>query len=208
MAGMKPEVAAARQLFLYGAGDGRRVLSTRGLCEATGVHPQTIHKWMPKWEKEAEEIISNSSENGQALRLSAEDLQLHKSSMSALADQLTQIQWELDRHADIVADLREWARETSDLEFSMNLLDKYLRMQGSKATLRGQFLAYQKQFATLSGVVDLKDIAVVSAKELSKGRAKQTLKSEENAGAPKIVGPAAHGVFARVANSPRPEPSE
>lgn len=202
--GTKPEIEVARQLYLYGAGDGKRVISTKGLVEATGLHPETIANHLPKWEKQAEEILINSNSVGLGLELSAKDLQLHKDCMNTLAEQLKQIEWEMDKISDIAADLRQWAKETSDPEESFQMLDRYLRSMGSKATLRSQFLAYQKQFATLSGVIDLKDISVTAAKEMSKGRAKLKLKSEENGDPPKNAGSNLTGVFARPQNAPRP----
>ncbi len=199
--GQKAEVVAARQLYIYGNGDGKRVIGVKALVEATGLSETTIGKHLPKWQAEVEEILMNADSSTLGLQLSAKDLQLHKECMNTLSDQIKQIQWELDKHADIVADLREWARETSDLEFSMRLLETYLRTSGAKATLRSQFLSYQKQFATLSGVVDLKDISVVSAKEIAKGKAKLDLKKLESEAGMKPAGPPTNGVFARPAQN-------
>ncbi len=205
MAGMKAEVVAARQLFLYGNGDGRRVIGVQALCEATGVHEQTIWKYMPKWQKELEEILANSSDVSLALHLSAETLATNKRLNQKLEDQVNQIIWELEKHDDIAADLREWARETGDLEFSMRLLETYLRTCGSKATLRGQLLAYQKAWTNAVGVEGMKDVSLTAAKELSKGRAKMKLKSEESEAGVKNVGPRLGGVFERPGNVPRPD---
>ncbi len=207
--GQKAEVEVARQLFIYGAGDGKRVISVRALCEATGLHEQTIGVHLPKWQKEVEEILINSNISDLGLSLSAKDLDQHKTDMEAIRSQLAQIQWELDRHDEITAALQDWAStiSTEDPEFgekSFRILETYLRMSGSKATLRGQLLSYQKQWATMAGIVDLKDISVIAAKEMSKGRAKMKLKSEENQDAPKNVGGLSSGVFARVGNTPRP----
>ena len=54
------------------------------------------------------------------------------------------------------------------------------------------------------GVEGMKDVSLTAAKELSKGRAKQKLKAEENEGGIKNVGPRLGGVFERPSSAPRP----
>lgn len=174
-AGTKFEVDTARQLFLYGAGDGRRILNAKALAEASGLHIETIRKRMPQWLKEAEGILSGASSSGLALNLSRETMDLHKSNMVFLEKQLQLIKYELDTMDTITEKLEDWLDKFSgenEFEKAIQIFHDWQRASGTKSSLRSQFLALQKQHATLSGIVDLKDIEVVRAKEISKGKAK------------------------------------
>lgn len=198
---VKSETQIARQLFLYGAGDGKRVISVKALCEATGLHEQTIGKHLPKWQKEAEEILMNSTESGLGLALSAKDLALHKSCMNKLESEIKQIMWELETVESITAKLEGWMDkfkgEDGEQDKALRILEAWQRNCGQKSSLRSQFLALQKQWTSLSGVVDLKDIQVTKEKTLAVGKAKLDLKREENqAGIRDSNGPIS-GVFAR-----------
>lgn len=196
----KAETETARQLFLYGAGDGKRIISVKGLVEATGLHEQTIGKHMPKWKKEAEEILMKSSETGLGLALSAKQLEQHTKDMDALRDQLDQVKWELKTIEKITAKLEGWMDKFSgdegEQDKALRILEAWQRNCGQKSSLRSQFLALQKQWTNLSGVVDLKDIQVVKEKAMATGRARLALKKEETETAPKEANPAT-GIFAR-----------
>lgn len=196
----KAETETARQLFLYGAGDGKRIISVKGLVEATGLHEQTIGKHMPKWKKEAEEILMKSAETGLGLALSAKQLEQHTKDMDALRDQLDQVKWELKTIEKITAKLEGWMDKFSgdegEQDKALRILEAWQRNCGQKSSLRSQFLALQKQWTSLSGVVDLKDIQVVKEKSLAVGRARLELKKEETETGPREANPAT-GIFAR-----------
>lgn len=177
MAGGTPkfEIDTARQLFLYGAGDGKRVINAQALADQTGLHIETIRRHMRKWLAEAEALLSGASQNGLALNLSRETMDLHTSNMIFLEKQLQVLKYELDTMDTITEKLEDWLDKFSgenEFEKAIQIFHDWQRASGTKSSLRSQFLALQKQHATLSGIVDLKDIEVVRAKEISKGKAK------------------------------------
>jgi hypothetical protein len=199
--GLKSEVVAARQLYLYGAGDGKRVISVQALVKATGLHEQTIGKHMPGWQKEAEEILMNSNETGLGLSLSAKELSLHKSDMCHLRQQIQQVKWELDTIESITSKLEGWMDkfngEDGEQDKALRILEAWQRNCGQKSSLRGQFLSLQKQWTSLSGVVDLKDIQVTKEKAIAVGKAKLDIKKLENESGVRDVGNPLSGVFKR-----------
>lgn len=200
---LKPNVSATRQLFLYGNGDGKRILSIPALQKLTGCHPDTIRKHLPAWEKEAEKILINSNDSCLAFSLSEESLAAHESDMIFLRDNISQIKWEMDNLDNVIEKLEticgNFSLNTENGDDAIKLFDRYLRASLNKANLRGQFLAAQKQWTSLSGIVDLKDIQVVRQREIAKGKGKMDLKkleAEENQGPKNIT---RTGVFARPA---------
>jgi hypothetical protein len=200
---VKSETQIARQLFLYGAGDGKRVIGVKALCEATGLHEQTIGKHLPKWQKEAEEILLNSKESGLGLALSAKDLQLHEKDMSHLRNLVEANKWEMARVDEITAKLEGWMDKFSgddgEQDKALRILELWMRTCGQKSSLQSQFLALQKQWTSLSGVVDLKDVQVTKEKALATGRAKLELKKEESEAGIRDVGSNLAAVFHRDA---------
>lgn len=183
---------AARQLYLYGNGDGKRILSVQRLAKEAGIHEETVRTHIKKWEAEAEEMLSASSSSGLALHLSREQLDQHKSDMVHLRAQIGQVKFELDRMEEITARLENWLEkfQEDEMDCALRIFDAWQRACGSKASLRSQFLAMQKQWTGLSGIVDMKDIEVVRAKEISKGKAKLDLKALENQPRDRDVTPA------------------
>jgi septal ring factor EnvC (AmiA/AmiB activator) len=197
---LKSEIVTARQLYLFGAGDGKRVIGVQALCEATGLHEQTIWKYIKGWQKEAEDLLVASSGNALGLALSAKQLEQHTKDMDALRDQLDQVKWELKTIEKITAKLEGWMDKFSgdegEQDKALRILEAWQRNCGQKSSLRSQFLALQKQWTSLSGVVDLKDIQVVKEKAMATGRARLALKKEETETEPKAANPAT-GIFAR-----------
>jgi hypothetical protein len=200
MAEPRPETRYARQLWFYGAGDGQPIKNIPKLSEASGVHVETLRKYLPAWEKEAESLLANTSEIGLAIQLSAEKLHLHNSDMSFLREQINQVKWEMENLAEITAKLENLTEKFSDdpelLPEALQIFSLWLQGAGKQSSLRSQFLAMQKQWTSLEGIVDLKDIGVVKQKEIAKGQGKLAVKQMENDTAPtmRVV---AQGVFAR-----------
>lgn len=199
MAALRAETRYAKQLFLYGAGDGVPVRSVPRLAEMSGVHEQTIRRNLPKWEKEAEAMLSGTSECGLALQLSAKQLQEHENDMNHLRDQLNQVKFESEKLEEISARLLDFMEnfdDESDRNYALRVFENWCAAAGARSTLRSQFLALQKQWTSLSGIVDLKDIAAVREKEMQKGKAKLEIKKLENQPM-KIANPLDNSVFAR-----------
>ena len=198
MAELRAETRYARQLFLYGAGDGQPVRNVPTLSKLAGVHVETIRKHLPVWEKEAEAILAGSSELGLAVQLSSETLKAHERDMVCLRNLVEAKKFELDRCDEITAKLEGWLDkfEDEDREYALRILEAWQKNAGLRSSLESQFLALQKQWTSLAGIVDLKDISVVREKEIAKGKAKLTIKqleTEQGPQAPRIAG----GVFAR-----------
>jgi hypothetical protein len=168
------------------------------LEELSGVTGETIRKHLPEWEKEAEEILVASSEFSLGLRLSAEKLHLHESDMIHLRDQIQQVKFELEKMDQITARLADWLDKFDEeqRQEALTIFDAWQRACGQKASLRSQFLALQKQWTSLEGIVDLKDISVVREKEIAKGKAKLEIKQLENE-KPSAPRPVGGGVFSR-----------
>lgn len=198
---MTSKARTARQYFLYGAGDGKRIVDTMKLAAAAGVHAETIRRHLPKWEAEYEQIIASTSKSGLGLKLSAEVLKAHSSDMEFLRDQINQVKYELENLAEFTAKLEGLtellvAKADESPDRVLRVFEDWLRSCGERRTLRSQFLALQKQWTALGGVEDLKEVAVVREKELAKGRAKMDLEEEKAKGkerdTPRTVG---GGVF-------------
>lgn len=179
----KAETKAARQLFLYGNGDGKRVLNVKALVAATGVHVGTIWKHMPAWQKEAEDLVANATENGLALSLSSATLKTHETDMLHLRNLVEANKFEQDKIDDVTAKLESWmekfAGNPEDQDKALRILELWVRTCGQKSTIISQFLALQKQWTALSGIIDLKDIQTTREKTIAVGRAKLKLRGEE-----------------------------
>lgn len=201
---VKAETQTARQLFLYGNGDGHRVLGVQALVKATGLHEATIWKHMPKWQKESEDILANTSESGLALSLSKESLKAHELDMLALRGQIDQVKWELETLEDVTEKLENWmdkfSGDSESQDKALRILEAWQRNCGQKSSLRSQFLSLQKQWTSLSGIVDLKEVQITREKTMAVGRAKLKLKSEETNNETGLKTPTARGgIFARPA---------
>lgn len=201
--GCRPGIAIARQAYLYGQGDGKPVTTTSRLAEIAGMTEKAIIRHLPTWQAEREELISNSPETTLAIQLSAKDLQLHKSDMIHLRDQIQQVKWEIDSLDDSIAKLEgivdRISRNSDNGDAAVALLDRYLRASSNKQFLRKQFLSLQSQWVKLSGVEGLLDVGLTREKELVKGKVKHELKSLGQEGTPRDVTPVNSGVFARRA---------
>ena len=200
----KHETEIARQLFLYGAGDGKRLMSVKSLVEATGLHEATINRHMPKWKKESEQLLSGTNECGLALLLSKESLKAHELDMLALRGQIDQVKWELETLEDVTEKLENWmdkfSGDSESQDKALRILEAWQRNCGQKSSLRSQFLSLQKQWTSLSGIVDLKEVQITREKTMAVGRAKMKLKSEENNNETGLKAPTARGgIFARPA---------
>ena len=195
----KAETRYARQLYLYGAGDGHRITNATKLAEKAGIHIQTVQKWLPVWEKELEEVLAETSQDNLAFHLSAEKLALHGQDMDFLRGQLGMVKFELDRLEEITAKLEDWLDkfQGDDIPIALQIFSAWQQACGSRSSLRSQFLAMQKQWTSLTGIVDLKDVAVVREKEIAKGQAKLQIKRMENETAVTTRNVVGGGVFKR-----------
>lgn len=181
---MTAKAKVARQYYLYGTGDGKRIVDPAKLAEAADLHVETVRKHLPMWEAEVEEILANSSKTGLGLKLSADVMRSHQSDMDFLRDQINQVKYELDTLAEVTAKLEGIADRICQsgeegMDKALRVFEDWLRACGSQRALRTQFLAMQKQWTALGGVVDMKDVSVVREKEMAKGRARLDLEAEK-----------------------------
>jgi DNA-binding transcriptional MerR regulator len=199
MAEPRPETRYAKQLWLYGAGDGAPVKNIPKLAELSGVTCETIRRYLPQWEKESTEILANTSEMGLAIVLSGEKVQQHEKDMLHLRNLVEANIWETTQLEEITAKLEGWMDkfQGGDTETALRIFDSWQRASASKSGLQSQFLALQKQWTSLVGIVDLKDISVVKQKEIAKGQGKLAVKAMEAETGPTVRNVSGSGVFAR-----------
>lgn len=196
--------AAARQLFLYGDGSGKRILTPKCLAERAGCAESTVRKYLPQWEKEAEEIALAASPAGLSIQLNREKIQQNENDLEFLRGQVEEVKFELESLADITERLFKLVERFSDDEDmrseALSLFNSWVQSCGKKATLRASFVTLKRLWDEKCAIDGLRDVALSREKELAKGRVKLQLKGEAHEGqdAPRIV---AGGVFAR----PRPE---
>jgi hypothetical protein len=121
--------------------------------------------------------------------------------MKTLESELAQIQWELKTLEKITAKLEGWMDkfngDDGEQDKALRILEAWQRNCGQKASLRSQFLAMQKQWTSLSGIVAMSDIQVTKEKTLVVGKAKLDLKKLENEAGIRDVRNPVSGVFQR-----------
>ncbi len=187
------ETREARRLFLYGDGDGKRILGVTELSRRTGVSEGTIRKHYSDWEKEFEGKLQGNDSRSHALALSAESLDIHKSNIAFLEDQMAKVKWEIEQFDDIIASLQgicdNFSLNTDNGDHAVRLFENYLSSRYNMDSLRRMFLTMQKQHSDLTGVRDLMDIQATITKEREKGRVKMDLRKEAAAALPRNVTP-------------------
>lgn len=181
-----PATETARQLFLYGAGDGKRVLNTAKLAKLSGVHVETIRRNMPGWLKEAEEMLAGSSECGLGLKLSREVLDSNTKDLHFLRDQINQVKFELTQLETVTERLADWLDKFTgdELETALRIFNDWQRSCASKQALRTQFVALKKLWDEKSAIDGLRDVSLAREKEIAKGKARLDLKKSETETAP------------------------
>lgn len=68
--------ARAKELFLYGNGDGRPVRNIARLSEMSGAAPRTLERWTPVWKREAAELAAANSGGKRSLVASVTEREL------------------------------------------------------------------------------------------------------------------------------------
>ena len=210
------EIRTARLLFLYGSGDGHRVLRPDRLAEMVGCHPESIRKHLPGWEAEAEAILAKTGENGLGLRLNAETLKKHESDKAFIREQIDSQVAEiqalpvLEKQLLSIADAcakSQSAPETA--EAVLALVQSFVGLHGSRKAAEAHLLKLQSHWAKMAGIESLQAVAETREKTLATGRAKLALRREEAEGAAgdgsqaRPVGSgAAGGVFAKRSPAP------
>lgn len=178
-----PETIAARQLFLYGEGDGVRVLDLKELSQKSGAAVSTLRLRLPEWEAEYEEIVKSSSKLANAgspsiLSLPQEVFEHHNGDLSFIRERLDKLKAELTALPSMISDLRtmisDFAADPEKIDEAMTLLEKYLRTSANEKRLLGMFSDVKKLWDSKVGLDSIKSIAEAHAKAL-----KPTEKADE-----------------------------
>lgn len=199
MAEPRPETRYARQLWLYGAGDGQPIKSIPKLAEVSGVTAETLRRYLPQWEKESESLLANTSEIGLAINLSEKNLEQHTKDSEFMRNQLDKLKFEIDTLEKIAVRLGEWMDKFNgdETETALQIFDAWQRSCGTESHLRGQFISMKKLWDDKVGLDALRDVAVTRQKEIAKGKAKLEIKQMEAETGPTTRNVGGSGVFAR-----------
>jgi len=194
------EVEAGRQLYFYGEGDGRRILGVRELVEKTGLHEDTVRKWIKVWSREFETALAKTSPLGRGLALSEEAEKENRINIEFYADQIRQLRYKLRIHSEVAEKLEgiceNFSLNTDNGDKALQYFSTYLNTLGSMTNLQNQLLKLESRWSKLSGVEAIQDIAVTSEKEVAKilGKQRGEDANRETGAKPKDATPA--GFFA------------
>lgn len=207
--GMKTaEIRTARLLFLFGSGNGERILNPARLAELVGCHAESIRKYLPAWEAEAENILANSAQNGLGLRIKHGDLEKHESDKAFFRRQIDSQVAEIQALPKLESTLLDAVRKIancvdSDMaETAISMLRAYFDTVGSRKAAEAHLIKLQSHWTKMAGIESLQAVAETREKTLATGRAKLDLKREAAADAPgpesaKPAGAVVGGVFAK-----------
>jgi DNA-binding transcriptional regulator YhcF (GntR family) len=184
---VKPGTEAARAAFLYGTGDGERVLSVRELVKIGGVEANTIRRHLPAWEKEYLQMVAGESGKGFQLYLSPDDIKTHLRNIQDFKRLDAEIQQEIDELPKAIKHLRgmlDWFKEngsTGDVLEMKVLIESYIRTGLARKTRLKERLEVNARWNKLTGIEDLIDAAGAREKAMQTGRAKLDLELERKA---------------------------
>ncbi len=197
-AGQKAGTRVARQAFLYGEGNGRRVLDVKRLAEIGGLNEATVRRWLPGWEQELENDLRGSTENGIKLHLSAEILREHRKHELFFRNSLNET-IQADKEAGELASvlrraIREAAVHDKDAaEAVLSQVNAFCNMVASKKTLQTQAVMLKKAWNEASGMSGAMAVAETREKTLATGRAKLEIQREAGPPDPANVTPETPG---------------
>lgn len=198
---VKKEWHLARQLCIYGDGDGRPIGSPERLAELTGLTVGTIRRHIDVWLKEREEIVAGATTSGLALKLSADEIESQQADLLLLRTSINRVSWEIKQHDKIVSRLEKicenFSLNTEVGDQALSLFDAYLRASSNRQALEKHFLALQARWTKLVGVDALQDVALTKAKSDATLASKLDARKAEAAEGVRDVTPAGLGVFRR-----------
>ena len=192
--------AAAKQMFMYGCGDGVRVLEVSELVKLSGVSRTTLGKHMPKWQAEFEETLRNTTKiaSPNILSLPNETLEKHKEDIDFIRGRLDKAKSELTALPSIISDLRDlvsqFISDEDKYDQAITLLDRYLRMSMNEKSLTKLFIDLKNVHDQKCGIDSLKAIQEATGKAASVAALKNENPSPEISTSTQVV---ANGVFRR-----------
>lgn len=177
--GINAKVVAAREAYLYGTGSGKPVRDTRKLSELTGLHVNTVRKWLPTWQKESEQLVANTCENSLALHLSAEVLEQGRKDTETMRAQVDLLASQLTAMKSILKLLEDCLHNFDDnKDYALRLFENFINGAGSRASILNSYLKVQIQWAKAAGLEAYTEVQVTGAKALVSQRAKMEAKDE------------------------------
>lgn len=183
---------AARQMFLYGEGDGVRITSIPELSAKSGVTQLTLRKWLPTWNEELEETLRKTTKlaSPTILSLSHEILEDHKADISFFRTNLDILKAEHDSLDTALDEMLQFCRnfEGDEAKFDqfIKIFDRYCRLSMNKKGLMSQIMKIKELWDSKSGVDSLKSVQEATAKAISVASAKSA-PDEDGSDAPRVV---------------------
>jgi len=168
----------ARQLFLYGEGDGVRVIDVKELIKRSGVCENTIRNRMPEWQKELEDSLRSSSKLGLATTLSVPDevMTFHHADNEFIRTRLDKTKSELTALPSIIADLRsiisEFVSDPDKYDEALTVFNQYIRLSMNEKSLTKLFIDLKKLWDEKVGLDSLKAIQEATGKAQALASAK------------------------------------
>lgn len=178
------KVQAARQLFLYGDADGKRVLEPTVLAERVGCHPSSVWSYVKDWSREYENMLIQANNFELGTVLSDDDVKKFKSDLLWLTKQTSEVKSEVDLTEKVEERLYKLLAEKdfspeAESRFG-DLLEKFFTAVHTKSKLRTQWIAMEREWIKLSGIEGKMEIVQNAEKARAVGRVKIDLKREEN----------------------------
>jgi hypothetical protein len=192
------------------------VLNVERLAKLAGCHVETVRRWLPAWEAEAEAVLANTPENGLVMRLNAETLAKHESDCMKIRSCIDAQVVELERlpllEKRLLSIAEACAKSQSDAgaaEAVLSLVQSFIGLYGSRKAGEIHLLKLQSHWAKMAGIESLQSVAETREKTLASGRAKLRLRAEEAQGqagpdGARVIGSgsSAGGVFAKRSPAP------
>ncbi len=182
--GTSAQVNLARQLFMYGNGDGRPITEPAKLAEIAGVTPQTIYNHIRAWEMEREEILANQGIGGYSLQVSPATLRQHRETVDFYHKQEELLRREVQDMPLILKDLREVLRglkESENYDEAVQAFQIFLKLYGNRRETLKLQMHVQQRLRQHSGIELLEEIAATREKTLASGRARLDVTREAKA---------------------------
>lgn len=184
----------ARQLFLFGDGDGRPVTALKTLAKRTGCSECNLARRVPEWTEEREDLLRASSTIN--LDISAETMRKHAEDVAFLRERADALEAEVETSDEIAQGLRDALLDAGGGDHLHKLLNSFIKTALSSQKATTQWLAVQKRWVESSGVES--KLKAFSASETEKARAKARLSVKSEEPEVKLVtSEPPHGVFAR-----------
>lgn len=167
---MSTPTSRARELFLYGDGDGEPITNVSKLSKKSGVSSITLYKWIPDWEKERREQLAQSSSWAGSLIYAEDALKKNNEDLIYFRTRIEELKKEeraLDKTNGLLLDTVDQilAREDFDpanADRLLSLLDKHFRTSAHRTNITKEIVMLHGHW-TAKGGVD----AVMSARKTS-----------------------------------------